>query len=119
MKSYPNLHNFFQNIERIIEKQNSEQVARNRLQLKVSIDAVKSLVFQACAFNGRDEVQDSRYQVVNKIDKIRRNVLLGSVGGRRKMAKVKWKQICLPKEKEGVATVDFRVKNKLLMAKQS
>ncbi|KAK8291916.1 hypothetical protein V6Z11_D06G088200 [Gossypium hirsutum] len=47
-------------IERIIEKQNSEQVARNRLQLKVSIDVVKWLVFQGCSFRGRDEAQYSR-----------------------------------------------------------
>ncbi|KAK8348383.1 hypothetical protein V6Z12_A06G077200 [Gossypium hirsutum] len=52
--------NFLQNIEWIIEKQNSKQVARNRPQLKVSIDAVKWLVFQGCTFRGRDEVEDSR-----------------------------------------------------------
>ncbi|MBA0618755.1 hypothetical protein Godav_028053 [Gossypium davidsonii] len=60
MKNYLDLHNSLKNIERIIDKQNSEQVARNRLQLKVSIDAGKWLVFQGSAFKGRFEAQDSR-----------------------------------------------------------
>ncbi|KAG8478991.1 hypothetical protein CXB51_028881 [Gossypium anomalum] len=35
------------------------------------------------------------------------------------MAQVKWKQICLPKEKGGAGVVDIRVKNKSLMAKRA
>ncbi|KAB2063727.1 hypothetical protein ES319_A10G237100v1 [Gossypium barbadense] len=41
----------------------------------------------------------------------------GSAGGRRKLAKVKWKQICMPKVKGGAGVVDLRVKNKSLIAK--
>ncbi|TYI43649.1 hypothetical protein ES332_A01G184300v1 [Gossypium tomentosum] len=40
------IQNSLQNIKRIIKKKNSKQVARNRLQLKVSIEDVKWLVFQ-------------------------------------------------------------------------
>ncbi|KAK8328838.1 hypothetical protein V6Z11_A11G278200 [Gossypium hirsutum] len=54
------LHNSLQNIKRIIEKQNSKQVVRNRLQFKVSIDVIKWLVFQGCAFRGHNETQNSR-----------------------------------------------------------
>ncbi|KAK5770562.1 hypothetical protein PVK06_046713 [Gossypium arboreum] len=60
MKFYLDLQNSLQIIGRIIEKQNFEQIARNRLQLKVSIDAIKWLIFQGYAFKGRDEAQDSR-----------------------------------------------------------
>ncbi|CAH9105108.1 unnamed protein product, partial [Cuscuta epithymum] len=60
IESYLDLKNSSQHIERVIEKQTSEQVARNRLQLKVSIDAVMWLTFQGCAFRGRDETVDSK-----------------------------------------------------------
>ncbi|KAK8370342.1 hypothetical protein V6Z12_A01G172700 [Gossypium hirsutum] len=40
------IQNSLQNIKRIIKKKKSKQVARNRLQLKVSIEDVKWLVFQ-------------------------------------------------------------------------
>ncbi|KAA3480299.1 putative Transposon TX1 [Gossypium australe] len=46
--------------------------------------------------------------VVNKIDKIRRNFLWGSVGGSRKMARIKWNLICLPKNKGGAGTSNTR-----------
>ncbi|KAH1073880.1 hypothetical protein J1N35_026208 [Gossypium stocksii] len=49
--------------------------------------------------------------------KYRRNSLWGCEGGRKKMVKVKWKQICSLKDKEGTGVVDLRVKNKSLMAK--
>ncbi|XP_028082128.1 zinc finger MYM-type protein 1-like [Camellia sinensis] len=48
-----------QHIEKLVEKQTSQQVAKNRLWLKTTIDAVKWLTFQACAFKGRDEGHDS------------------------------------------------------------
>ncbi|XP_028111666.1 zinc finger MYM-type protein 1-like [Camellia sinensis] len=53
------LTNQAQHIEAIIEKQTSIQIARNRLRLKTSIDAIKWLTFQACAFRGRDERHES------------------------------------------------------------
>ncbi|TYG85797.1 hypothetical protein ES288_A13G084000v1 [Gossypium darwinii] len=43
--------------------------------------------------------------------------ITGSVGGRRKMARISWNQICLPKVKGGTGVVDLRVKNKSLLAK--
>ena len=49
-------------IEKIIEKQTSEQILSNRLRLKKSIDAVRWLSFQACAFRGHDERPDSKNQ---------------------------------------------------------
>ncbi|CAL5426858.1 unnamed protein product [Camellia sinensis] len=53
------LTNQAQHIEAIIEKQTSIQIARNRLRLKTSIDVIKWLTFQACAFRGRDERHES------------------------------------------------------------
>ncbi|GMI80090.1 hypothetical protein like AT1G19260 [Hibiscus trionum] len=59
MISYHDLKNSLQHIQKVIEKQSSEQVAKNRLQLKVSIEVVKWLTFQGCALRGRDETEDS------------------------------------------------------------
>nr|KYP64740.1 Zinc finger MYM-type protein 1 [Cajanus cajan] len=42
-------------IDKVLNKQTSQQILSNRLRLKVSIDVVKWLTFQACAFRGRDE----------------------------------------------------------------
>ncbi|XP_028054804.1 uncharacterized protein LOC114259007 [Camellia sinensis] len=51
-----------QHIEKLVEKQTSQQVAKNRLWLKTTIDAVKWLTFHACAFRGCDESHDSNNQ---------------------------------------------------------
>ncbi|XP_071916164.1 uncharacterized protein [Coffea arabica] len=59
MQCYHDLGNSLQHLDKIIEKQNSEQVAKNRLQLQVSIDATKWCAFQAVAFRGHDESLDS------------------------------------------------------------
>nr|XP_027082388.1 zinc finger MYM-type protein 1-like [Coffea arabica] len=59
MQCYHDLGNSLQHLDKIIEKQNSEQVAKNRLQLQVSIDAAKWCAFQAVAFRGHDESLDS------------------------------------------------------------
>ena len=45
IKSYHDLRNSLQHIEKTIEKQTTEQITRHRLQLKVSIDVVKWLTF--------------------------------------------------------------------------
>ncbi|XP_062118812.1 uncharacterized protein LOC133832491 [Humulus lupulus] len=42
-----------------IEKQTYEQIENNRLRLQVTIDVVKWLALQACAFRGRDESKES------------------------------------------------------------
>lgn len=57
--------------------------------------------------------------MIKKINKIRRNFLWGSTEGKRKIAKVSWKQICKLKEKGGVRVVNLVVKNKALLAKWS
>lgn len=49
--------------------------------------------------------------MIAKIDKNRRNFLLGCVNEKRKMAKISWKKNCLPKEKGGVMVVDLSIKN--------
>ena len=49
-------------IERIIEKHTSEQILKNRLRLKASIDAIRWLTFQACALRGDDESLESKNQ---------------------------------------------------------
>ena len=53
------LLNSLQHIEKIIEKQTSQQVASNRLRLKASIDVEKWLAFQALSFRGHDESSNS------------------------------------------------------------
>ncbi|XP_021757950.1 zinc finger MYM-type protein 1-like [Chenopodium quinoa] len=58
-KCYFNLKNQSCHLEKIVEKQNAEEIVRNRLRLKTSIDVVKWLTFQACAFRGHDERSSS------------------------------------------------------------
>ena len=53
------LKNSSQHIDIQLEKQSSGQIARNRFKLQVSIDSVKWLAFQACAFRGHNERPDS------------------------------------------------------------
>ncbi|XP_027088673.2 uncharacterized protein [Coffea arabica] len=59
MQCYHDLGNSLQHLDKIIEKQNSEQVAKNRLQLQVSIDAAKWCAFQAVAFRVAAVVLDN------------------------------------------------------------
>ncbi|KAL4369145.1 hypothetical protein GQ457_05G018700 [Hibiscus cannabinus] len=59
MKSYHDLRNSLQHIQKVVEKHTSQQVASNRFQLKVSIEVVKWLTFQGCTLRGRDETEDS------------------------------------------------------------
>lgn len=49
-----------QHIVRIFEKQTSQTITSNRLRLKTSIDAIRWLTFQGCAFRGNDESLQSR-----------------------------------------------------------
>lgn len=44
-----------QHIEKIFDRQSPEIIANNRLRLKTSIDVVRWLTFQSCAFRGNDE----------------------------------------------------------------
>ena len=44
-----------QHIERLIVRQRSEVIEKNRLRLKASIDCVRWSNFQACAFRGHNE----------------------------------------------------------------
>ncbi|XP_059671069.1 uncharacterized protein LOC132316609 [Cornus florida] len=46
--------------DKVMEKQTLEQISNNRLRLKTSVDAVRWLTFQACAFRGHDECPESR-----------------------------------------------------------
>ncbi|XP_021770498.1 zinc finger MYM-type protein 1-like [Chenopodium quinoa] len=58
-KCYFNLKNQSAHIEKVVEKVTAEEIVKNRLRLKTSIDAVKWLTFQACAFRGHDERSSS------------------------------------------------------------
>lgn len=48
--------------------------------------------------------------VISRIDKIRRSFLWGCENGKRTMAKVKWKQVCLPKSKGGIRATNIKAK---------
>lgn len=45
-------------IRNVINVQSSDLISKNRLRLKSSIDSIRWLTFQACAFRGHDESQD-------------------------------------------------------------
>ncbi|PWA49625.1 zinc finger MYM-type protein 1 [Artemisia annua] len=49
-------------IGNILEKQSVETVRMNRLRLKASVDIVRWLTFQTCAFRGHDESKKSKNQ---------------------------------------------------------
>jgi Domain of unknown function (DUF4371) len=59
---YQNLQKSLGHIENVIEKQNEKIVLDARRRLTVSIDSIKWLTFQACAFRGRDESSSSKNQ---------------------------------------------------------
>ncbi|KAJ1687974.1 hypothetical protein LUZ63_019364 [Rhynchospora breviuscula] len=56
------LKNSMSHIENVIVKRNKKVVLDSRLRLKTSIDAVRWLTFQACAFRGHDESSESMNQ---------------------------------------------------------
>jgi hypothetical protein len=62
VKCCDDLKNYSQHIGKLIEKQSSQEIENNRLQLKTSIDSVRWLAFQGCAFRGHDKSSDSKNQ---------------------------------------------------------
>ena len=54
MKCCDDLKNYSQHIDKLIKKQMSKELENNRLRLKISIECVRWLAFQACAFRGHD-----------------------------------------------------------------
>jgi hypothetical protein len=62
LKCYDNLKNKSCHMEQLVERQTEEDIKRNRLRLKVTIDVLRWLTFQACAFRGHDESVDSKNQ---------------------------------------------------------
>ncbi|XP_071709039.1 uncharacterized protein [Rutidosis leptorrhynchoides] len=55
-----NLLNQKAHIENVIEKRNAEDLLKNRIRLKASVNVIRWLTFQACAFRGNDETVDSK-----------------------------------------------------------
>ncbi|XP_071718860.1 uncharacterized protein [Rutidosis leptorrhynchoides] len=55
-----NLQNQEAHIDNIIEKRNNEKHLQNRLRMKATVDIVRWLTFQACAFRGHDESKSSK-----------------------------------------------------------
>ena len=47
-------------LKKVVVKRSTEDVKRNRLRLRITIDTVRWLAFQACAFHGHDESKDSK-----------------------------------------------------------
>ncbi|XP_062152108.1 uncharacterized protein LOC133860537 [Alnus glutinosa] len=62
VKCCEDLMNQSRHIDKLIEKQTSQETENNRLRLKTSVDSVQWLAFQACAFRGYDESSDSKNQ---------------------------------------------------------
>jgi hypothetical protein len=57
-----NLKNNSRHSGKLIEKQSLQEIENNRLRLKTTIDSVRWLAFQACAFKGHDESSNSKNQ---------------------------------------------------------
>src|SRR3954471_19230989 len=62
MKAFQDLLNQDGYIRNVIQVQSSSQRMNNRLRLKTSIDTVRWLTLQACAFRGHDETSNSKNQ---------------------------------------------------------
>uniref|UniRef100_A0ACD5WQZ9 Uncharacterized protein n=1 Tax=Avena sativa TaxID=4498 RepID=A0ACD5WQZ9_AVESA len=62
VKCYDNLKNKQCHLEQLVEKKREEDIKRNRLRLKVTIDVLRWLAFQACSFRGHDESVGSTNQ---------------------------------------------------------
>ncbi|KAL6660341.1 hypothetical protein ACP70R_001887 [Stipagrostis hirtigluma subsp. patula] len=62
VQCYDNLKSGKYDMEQVMEKVSDEDIIKNRLRLKTSIDAAKWLAFQACPFWGNDEGPDSKNQ---------------------------------------------------------
>ncbi|XP_016168437.1 zinc finger MYM-type protein 1-like [Arachis ipaensis] len=55
VKSYDDLMAQSKHINKVLDRHSDETIANNRLRLKTSINAIRWLSFQACAFRGDDE----------------------------------------------------------------
>ncbi|KAK1621256.1 hypothetical protein QYE76_026773 [Lolium multiflorum] len=62
VQCYDNLKNGFCQIARVMQKVSKEEILKNRLRLKTSIDVVKWLALQACSFRGNKEGPTSNNQ---------------------------------------------------------
>jgi hypothetical protein len=62
VQCYDNLKNGFCQIARVIQKVSKEEIIKNRLRLKTSIDTAKWLALQACSFRGNKEGPSSNNQ---------------------------------------------------------
>jgi hypothetical protein len=70
IRCYENIQKTLSHIENVIEKQYEKIVLDARLRLKVSIDSIRWLTFQACAFRGHDESHDSSNQQFSTNDQV-------------------------------------------------
>ena len=62
VKCCEDLMNHSRHIDKLVEKQSSQEIEKNWLRLKTSIDSVRWLAFQACAVRGHDESSNSKNQ---------------------------------------------------------
>jgi hypothetical protein len=62
VKCCEDLMHYSQHIDKFVENQSSQEIEKNRLWLKTSIDSVQWLAFQACAFRDHDESSNSNNQ---------------------------------------------------------
>ncbi|XP_059446621.1 uncharacterized protein LOC132178187 [Corylus avellana] len=60
VKCCDNLKNQSQHIDKVIDKQTSEEKVNNRLRLKTSIDSIRYLAYQGCPYRGHDKGSDSK-----------------------------------------------------------
>ncbi|KAK1391483.1 zinc finger MYM-type protein 1-like [Heracleum sosnowskyi] len=60
IKSYEGLKNVTRHIDKVINCQSLEEVKKNRLRLRATIEGVRYLSLQACALRGHDESSTSR-----------------------------------------------------------
>ncbi|XP_057464028.1 uncharacterized protein LOC130753881 isoform X1 [Actinidia eriantha] len=60
VQSVEGLRNVGRHIDKVINAQSAEEIQKNRLRLKATIESVRWLSLQACAFTGHDESPDSK-----------------------------------------------------------
>ncbi|KAL1326644.1 hypothetical protein AAHE18_13G244600 [Arachis hypogaea] len=74
LKSCDDLMKQSQHIDRLLHKQTSEEIEKNRIRLGASIDCIRWLTFQGCAYRGHDESQSSSNRG-NFLEIVKKNIL--------------------------------------------
>ncbi|XLT78506.1 hypothetical protein HN873_000259, partial [Arachis hypogaea] len=76
LKSCDDLMKQSQHIDRLLQKQTSEEIENNRFRLGAYIDCIRWLTFQGCTYRGHDESQSSSNRARDESKKEQMTIVL-------------------------------------------